>query len=149
MDFAVEVAQGLGEMPLDREVVTHLLDHLLDNACKFTPSGGKISLIARRVPRTEVAAPVRIAAGEYLELAVADNGPGIAPEILPRLFQPFVQGEGRLSRRYAGTGVGLTLARLLAELHGGGSGVESKPGTGAKFLVWLPYDSISAPKVNL
>lgn len=136
--FAVEVAEGLGEMPLDREVVTHLLDQLLANAFKFTPAGGKVSLVARRVPRTDVAAPVRIDADEYLELAVADNGPGIAPEILPRLFQPFVQGDGRLARRHGGTGIGLVLVRLLAELHGGGSGVESAPGNGAKFLVWLP-----------
>lgn len=136
--FAVEVAQGLGEMPLDREVVTHLLDQLLENAFKFTPSGGKVSLTARRVPRTDVAAPVRSEAGEYLELAVVDNGPGIAPEILHRLFQPFVQGDGRLARSHGGTGVGLTLVRLLAELHGGGSGVESKLGIGTKFMVWLP-----------
>ena len=136
--FAVELAQGLGELPLDREVVTHLLDQLLANAFKFTPVDGKVSLAARRVPRTDVAAPVRIEAGEYLELAVADNGPGVAPEILPRLFQPFVQGEGGLSRSHGGTGVGLTLVRLLAALHGGGSGVESKPGIGAKFLIWLP-----------
>lgn len=100
-------------------------------ACPF-------SLVARRVPRTDVAAPVRIEADEYLELAVADNGPGIAPEMLPRLFQPFVQGDGRLSRSHGGTGVGLMLVKLLAELHGGGSSVESKPGFGAKFLVWLP-----------
>ena len=140
--FAVEVAQGLGEMPLDREVVTHLLDQLLDNAIKFTLPGGKISLRARRVPRAEVAAPVRVEAGEYLELAVADNGPGIAPEILPRLFQPFVQGDASLSRRYAGTGIGLTLVRLLTELHGGGSGVESEPDAGAKFLVWLPCGAV-------
>jgi len=136
--FAVEVAEGLGEMPLDREVVTHLLDQLLANAFKFTPSGGKVSLTARRVPHTDVAAPVRVAADEYLELAVADNGPGVAPEILPRLFQPFVQGDGRLARSHQGTGAGLMIVKLLAELHGGGSGVESEPGTGAKFLVWLP-----------
>ncbi|MDO8466395.1 MAG: hybrid sensor histidine kinase/response regulator [Gallionella sp.] len=144
--FAVEVAQDLGEMPLDREVVTHLLDQLFANAFKFTPSGGKVSLVARRVPRVEVAAPVRIEAGEYLELAVADNGPGIAPEILPRLFQPFVQGDGRLARSHGGTGIGLTLVSLLAELHGGGSGVESKPGAGAKFLVWLPCGTASAAR---
>ncbi|MDO8312452.1 MAG: PAS domain-containing protein [Sideroxyarcus sp.] len=136
--FTVEVAQGLGEMPLDREVVTRLLDQLLANACKFTPSGGTVSLAARRVPRAEVTAPVRVEAGEYLELAVADNGPGIAPEILPRLFQSFVQGEGGLARSHGGTGIGLVLVRLLAELHGGASGVESEPGAGAKFLVWLP-----------
>jgi signal transduction histidine kinase len=94
--------------------------------------------VARRVPRTEVAAPVRIETDEYLELAVADNGPGIASETLPKLFQPFVQGDGRLARSHGGTGIGLVLVRLLAELHGGGSSVESKSGAGAKFLVWLP-----------
>jgi len=77
--LAVEVEEGLGEMPLDREVVTLLLDQLLANAFKFTPPGGKISLVARRVPRTDITAPVRIEADEYLELAVADNGSGIPP----------------------------------------------------------------------
>ncbi|MDD2915620.1 MAG: bacteriohemerythrin [Gallionella sp.] len=143
--LAVEVPQGLGEMPLDREVVTRLLDQLLDNACKFTPSGGKVSLVARRVPRTDVAAPVRCAANEYLELAVIDNGPGIAPEVLPRLFQPFVQGDGRRARSHQGTGIGLVLVRLLAELHGGGSAAHSEPGSGAKFLVWLPIDQQQQP----
>ncbi|MDO8813373.1 MAG: HAMP domain-containing sensor histidine kinase [Gallionella sp.] len=142
--FAVELAEGMGEMPLDREVVTHLLDQLLANAFKFTPFGGKVNLTARRVPRTDVAAPVRIEADEYLELAVTDNGPGVAPEILPRLFQPFVQGDGCLARSHQGTGAGLMIVKLLAELHGGGSGVESEPGTGAKFLVWLPCE-ISRP----
>lgn len=140
--FSAEVAEGLGEMSLDREVVTRLLDQLLNNAFKFTPPGGTVSLTARRVLRGEVAAPVRVEAGEYLELVVADNGPGIAPEILPRLFQLFVQGDGRLARSHAGTGIGLVLVRLLAELHGGGSGVESEPGIGTKFLVWLPCDPI-------
>ena len=138
LDFAVEVAEELGEMMLDREVVSHLLDQLLSNALKFTPSGGKVSLAARRVSRTDVTAPVRVEADEYLELAVADNGPGIAPETLPRLFQSFVQGDGRLARNHGGTGVGLVLVRLLAELHGGGSSVESEHGAGARFLVWLP-----------
>jgi signal transduction histidine kinase len=128
--IAVEVEEGLGEMPLDREVVTHLLDQLLENAFKFTPAGGKVSLIARRVPRTEVAAPVRIEADEYLELAVADNGPGIAPEILPRLFQPFVQGDGSLARSHQGTGI------------------ESEPGAGAKFLVWLPCGAADVGAVS-
>jgi len=138
--FAIDVQQGLGEMPLDREVVTHLLDQLLGNAFKFTPSGGKVSLVVRRVPHTDVTAPVPSAADEYLELAVIDNGPGIAPEILPRLFQPFVQGDGRLARSHQGTGIGLVLVKLLAELHGGGSAAHSEPGSGAKFLVWLPID---------
>ena len=49
-----------------------------------------------------------------------------------------MQGDGRLARSHQGTGAGLMIVKLLAELHGGGSGVESEPGTGAKFLVWLP-----------
>jgi len=137
LDFAVEVEENMGEMMLDRELVMHLLDQLLANAFKFTPSGGKVCLVARRVPRKDVTVPVRVEADEYLELAVADNGPGIAPEILPRLFQAFVQGDGRLTRSHGGTGVGLILTKLMAELHGGGSGVRSEFGTGAKFLVWL------------
>lgn len=142
LTFTVEETQGLGEMPLDREVVTRLLDLLLTNAFKFTPSGGKVNLTARRVPRGDVPTLVRREAREYLELAVADNGPGIASETLPRLFQPFVQSDGHLTRSHEGIGVGLALVKLLAELHGGGSGVESEPGHGAKFLVWLPCEAL-------
>jgi signal transduction histidine kinase len=146
LDFAVEMAENMGEMMLDREVVTYLLDQLLDNAFKFTPSGGKVSLIARRVPRKDITAPVRVETDEYLELAVNDNGSGIAPEILPRLFQAFVQGDGRLARSHGGTGIGLILTRLMAELHGGGSGVQSESGVGTKFLVWLPCGAMSASR---
>lgn len=136
--FVDEVAEDMGVMIFDGTVVTHLLDQLLNNAIKFTPVGGKVSLTARRVPRTRIAAPISVEADDYLELVVADNGPGIAPEILPRLFQSFVQGDGRINRSYGGTGIGLMLVKLLAELHGGCSDVESVTGQGAKFLVWLP-----------
>lgn len=76
--------------------------------------------------------------GEYLELSVANTGPGIAPEVLERLFRPFVQGDGRLARTHQGTGIGLTLVKRLVELHGGACAVESDVGAGAKFSAWLP-----------
>jgi signal transduction histidine kinase len=64
---------------------------------------------------------------------------GIAEEHLPKLFEPFTQVDSSVARRQGGTGLGLSLVRRLAELHGGTVGVASRPGTGSRFCVWLPY----------
>ncbi len=74
-----------------------------------------------------------------VRLEVRDTGPGIAPEDLPKLFQPFTQLDTRLAREHAGTGLGLALVRSLAELHGGRADVESEPGKGSRFRVVLPW----------
>ena len=102
--------------------------NLLSNAVKFTPPGGSVELSASG---DEEAGEVR--------LEVRDTGPGIAPEDLPKLFQPFTQLDTRLAREHAGTGLGLALVRSLAELHGGRADVESEPGKGSRFRVALPW----------
>jgi signal transduction histidine kinase len=73
-----------------------------------------------------------------LSLVVKDTGIGIKPEDLPRLFRQFEQLESGTSRRYEGTGLGLTLTRKIVELHGGTIGVESEFGRGSSFTVVLP-----------
>lgn len=83
------------------------MDQLLDNAAKFTPQGGAVGIRVRR-----------LATGHF-ELLVADSGPGIAPEQLERLFEPFVQGDGSPTRAHGGTGVGLAIAQGIALGHGG------------------------------
>ena len=139
--LAIEIDGDLGTVPLDERIVGRILGILLDNALRFTPAGGTVTLAARRVTRADVEAPIQSQSADYLELTVRDTGPGIAPEVLRRLFRPFVQGDGRLARSHQGTGIGLTLARKLAELHRGWCGVRSELGAGATFFVWLPAEA--------
>ena len=119
------------EVPGDARRLKQVLVNLLSNAVKFTPSGGSVGLAASR-------------AGELVRLVVSDTGIGIAPEDLPRLFQPFVQLDSRLSREHEGTGLGLALVRRLVDLHGGRVSVDSTPGEGTKVTVELPLDGGTA-----
>ena len=103
--------------------------NLLINAIKFTPHGGKISLSAS-VQAAEV------------EISVRDNGLGIPAELLPRIFDPFVQGAQTLSRSDGGLGIGLMLVRTFVQLHGGTIGVfPNDDGRGVTFSVRLPLTS--------
>src|SRR5581483_2015674 len=76
--------------------------------------------------------------GEFLEIRVADTGIGIAAAGLERLFKPFSQIDSGLARKFEGTGLGLAMVKLLAELHGGSVAVDSAVGEGSCFTVWLP-----------
>lgn len=111
----------------DARRLKQVLLNLLSNAVKFTPDGGRITLEV-----TQVDDPPQ------LRFHVIDNGVGIAPEDQDRLFQPFHQIDGALSRRHGGTGLGLVLARRMCELHGGTLTFSSAPGHGSIFTVSLP-----------
>jgi signal transduction histidine kinase len=113
----------------DATRIEQVLSNLVTNALKYTPAGGRIV--------------VRVGAqASDAVLEVMDNGPGIPPTLLPRVFDLFVQGERTLDRRTGGLGIGLTLARRLVELHGGTIDAASSP-RGSTFTVRLP--SIEAP----
>jgi PAS domain S-box-containing protein len=109
-----------------------IVNNIVGNAVKYTPGGGSIR--------------VRVATeGGDAVLRVEDNGYGIAPELLPRVFDLFVQGERTLDRAQGGLGIGLTLVRRLVELHGGTvSAFSEGPGRGSTFTVRLPR--VSAPQ---
>ena len=140
---------ALGTMLADERKLKQIVYNLLSNAVKFTPEGGAVTLSARRCARAEVALdealPGRLLPlppgedGEFLAVTVEDTGVGIAGEHLPKLFEPFTQVDSSVARRYAGTGLGLSLVRRLAELHGGTVGVASRLAAGSRFSVWLPY----------
>jgi signal transduction histidine kinase len=103
-----------------------VLTNLLANAAKFTDPGGHIRLTATAEARQVV-------------VRIRDNGRGIAPDLLPRVFEPFRQGPDPGSQEAGGLGIGLALVKSLVELHGGSVAVASDgPGTGAEFIVRLP-----------
>jgi len=104
--------------------VRQILDNLLDNAIKFTTSG-------------QVGLRVSVQ-GDRVCFEVSDTGPGMSPEQMARLFEPFTQGDGSLTRRHGGTGLGTALCKQLATLMGGEVGVRSTPGQGSVFTVRLP-----------
>ena len=113
----------------DREKLRVVLDNLISNAVKFTPTGGRVwvTLCER---------------GDEVELSVADSGVGIPPEELERVFERFYQIESHLTRRHGGMGLGLSIVKELVELHGGRVWAESDPDRGSRFVVVLP---VSAP----
>lgn len=109
----------------DEELLGQIWDNLLDNAVKFTAAGGGIVLTLRESPGSVV-------------VTVRDNGAGMNGETLQRIFEQFYRGDA--SRRGEGNGLGLPLARRVAELHGGSIRVESEEGRGSTFIVTLPKE---------
>jgi len=105
--------------------VRQILLNLLANAIKFTDRGGRVTVAAR-------------AEEGIMTLAVSDTGIGIAAADLPRLGTPFVQADASYERRYEGTGLGLSMVKGLAALHGGGLTIESDLGVGTTAMVTLP-----------
>jgi signal transduction histidine kinase len=109
----------------DREKVEQILLNLLSNAIKFTPPGGSVTLVCR-------------AGAEQVSIQVRDTGVGIPPEKLQRVFEPFVQVRGDLTRTAEGTGLGLAISRDLARGMGGDLTVESEEGRGSTFTLTVP-----------
>ncbi len=125
LSLRLDVAADVGSAELDSKALRRMLDALLDNAIKFNRDGGTVAVRARRDE-------------DWLNIAVADTGIGIAREDLAKLFKPLTQLDAGLARRRGGVGLGLALARRLAELHGGTIEVESEPGKGSTFTLRLP-----------
>ena len=110
----------------DHKRLVQVLANLLNNAAKYTPDGGRLALAMTATP-------------EQVEIAVSDNGCGIAPELLPTVFELFSQAERTPDRAQGGLGLGLALVKSLAELHGGSVCAESAgPAAGSRFTVRLP-----------
>jgi len=131
-DLTVEQALDATVQPvaLDRGLVSRLVDHLLDNAVKYTPSGGRI------VVRTSGSLP----AGQGLRVAVANSGSRVDPQDLPHIFEPFYRADPARTRG-SGTGLGLALVAAIARLHGGVARARSENGDGVTFEVDLPAPS--------
>jgi PAS domain S-box-containing protein len=145
----IEVPDDIGSIGADARKVKQIVYNLLSNAVKFTPEGGRVALHARRVGRASVGSlsggwsgrtcPLAESDfGEFVEVSVTDTGIGMSAESLEQLFRPFSQIDGGLARKFEGTGLGLAMVKLLAELHGGTVAVESRVGEGSCFKAWLP-----------
>ncbi len=118
----------------DGQLLARVLNNLVDNALKFTPDGGRVTLKSCADP---------LDAGKLL-IMVSDTGPGIPPEVQPRLFEKFQQIAVSSSRR-RGTGLGLAFCKLAVEAHGGRIWVESAPGQGSTFIISLPIAPQATP----
>ena len=122
----------------DEDRVRQVALNLLSNAVKFTPRGGSVTVTSDLVVAAPPAATQLRGEGPWSLVRVADTGIGIVPEEQGRIFEPFHQVDGGHTRAAGGTGLGLAISRRLARLMGGDLSVESVPGTGSTFTLWLP-----------
>ena len=141
--IALEIAaeEDLPPVYADRRAVDQVLSNLIDNAIKYCPSGSRVQIHARAVvvkksAAEEAAGAQSAAPTSAIEIAVTDNGPGIAAEHLPRLFERFYRVDPSRSRGSGGAGLGLPLAQALARSHGGDLLAASEKG--CSFTLRLP-----------
>ena len=130
----------------DDQRVQQVLVNLLSNAVKFTPPDGRVTVRCGYASRHS--GPSGARRGGWAFFAVEDTGPGIAPELLQRIFQPFVQADAGYTRAHTGAGLGLTISRRLARLMGGDLSVESIQGEGSTFTLWLPASPSAAKRAT-
>ena len=124
----VEIPDDVGSMRADQTRVRQCLINLLSNASKFTEKGA-VSLEVQRSRSEDL---------DWIVFQVADTGIGLSPEQVGRLFQPFTQADASTSRRFGGTGLGLTITRRFCRIMGGDVNVESREGEGSTFTIRLP-----------
>ena len=124
----VHCAADLGTMHADLTKVRQSLFNLLSNACKFTENG-TITLEASRE---------LIGGVDWIKFSVSDTGIGMAPDQMEKLFQPFVQGDASTSRKFGGTGLGMTITHRFCQMMGGEISAVSEPGSGTTFTIRLP-----------
>jgi two-component system, cell cycle sensor histidine kinase PleC len=125
----IEVEPSCPPLYADERALKQILLNLVSNAVKFTPTGGRIDVLANK------------ARDGGFQITVRDNGPGIPRDKLDKIFTPFNQVDNRYDRQAGGTGLGLALVRGLAELHGGRAWIESDEGAGCTAYVVLPVKS--------
>lgn len=133
--FVADFAPDFPIVDADPQRVTQVLRNLIDNAVKYSPDGGLV--VVRGLARPD-----------EVEMSVADQGVGIAPEHLNRLFEKFFRVKSGLGRHVVGTGLGLPIARAIVESHGGRIWAESAVGQGTTLFFTLPIESVSADTIR-
>ena len=145
----LDLPDNLPQLVVDEQRIRQVLMHLLDNAVKFTPVGGAVTLKADAslLYHQELGYDSQLLP-PHIKLSVMDTGIGISPKMQHKLFQPFMQIDGDLNRQYEGTGLGLVLVKRLVELHGGRVMVTSELGQGSCFTITLPCLPTRSPSVT-
>ncbi len=134
LELSCRVSSGLPDVSVDAERIRQALQNILDNAIKFTPEGGNISVSVGIAP-----------GGGALDIEVRDSGPGIPADQLERIFTMFYQVDATSTRRTGGLGLGLFIARGVAQAHGGDVRMESDCGQGATCTMRIPLHPESRP----
>jgi signal transduction histidine kinase len=120
-----KIWNNLPDVEADQEKIGWILTQLLDNAIKFTPQGGQVGVKV-------------LVEDKRVAVSVIDTGIGIPPDRITEIFEPFHQLDGSITRRYAGTGLGLAMVRRILEAHGSSIEADSLPGKGTQFKFSLP-----------
>jgi len=144
MKQAINISNELNGLPetiqADERKLKQILYNLLSNAVKFTPIGGTIDLVAKHTSDSDIEFQnLRNSSKNFIQISVKDSGIGLKKEDIAKIFQPFEQAENSASRRFQGTGLGLSLTKSLVELHGGTIWAESEgEDLGSIFSFTLP-----------
>ncbi|MCF0072847.1 response regulator [Dyadobacter sp. CY261] len=142
--FRIVVPEGSLWLSFDGDKLEKVLNNLLSNAFKFTPSHGQIFISLQISPIPEIQREPSEKPFVWVELKVTDNGPGLPADQLERIFDRFHQIDNSLAREHEGSGIGLALARELVELHQGRITASSSLGQGSEFVVSLPLEMLHA-----
>jgi len=134
INFKTDVEKDLPLLLADERGMHQILLNLLSNAVKFTPSGGTVTVFARR------------ASNGGMDVGVADTGVGIDPNDVDAVFEAFGQGRHDIATSEKGTGLGLPIVRGLVEAHGGTIKLDTHLGKGTTFTCWFPRERLTAPQ---
>ena len=132
MALTVNCPPNLPSVQMDEEMISRVFSNLLDNALKFTPTGGRI----------EVNVALQVSPEAIVLCAVSDTGPGIASHLTSLIFEKFRQGDNSPQARRKGMGIGLYYCKLAVEAHGGRIWVEGEEGQGTTFYFTLPVTNV-------
>jgi signal transduction histidine kinase len=121
---------------VDEYSIVDCLQNLLHNAVKYAAGGGWVGVRAETVPH---------AGGVRVRLSVEDHGPGIGPDDLPHIFDPFYRSQAIRNSQIPGVGLGLSLVKRIVEAHRGTIEVQSSPQSGATFYIYLPAEVMPVP----
>ena len=147
IDLSLDAEPSLPTVDLDATRISQVIGNLLENAITHTPEGGRVTVSARALRQAQDEREVvevnereivDVDEREAIEIAVADTGPGIAPEEMSRIFDRFYRADPSRDRSTGGAGLGLTIARRLVEAHGGAIEAESELERGSRFTLRLP-----------